>query len=244
MNSNWKTLYRIGAIAALLATFVFRRNLGAELMAFNGFGIFSVPTTMPVSATEWFTLLQSNTFVGLALLEVFDLVEYVLVGLMFLAVSVVLWQSNRTLMLLAMTSGLIGIAVYFASNQAFALRALSEHYATSTNDAQRAVFVSAGESLMAIQNPGVLYQGTGIYASLLLVLLAGLLITIVMWQSGIFSRITALTGILANGFMLTYYIALVFAPMPLVLPFVISAPFRVIWYFLIARKLFRLSKTE
>lgn len=243
-DSTWKALYRLGAIAALLALFVFRRNLGAELMAFHGFGLFLVPETMPVSATEWFTLLQSNPFVGLALLEIFDLVEYALVGLMFLAVGVALWQSNRAMTLLAITSGLIGITVYFASNPALALFSLSEHYVAATNDAQRAMFLSAGESLLAIQNPGALHQGTAIYASLFLVLLSGLIISIVMWQCNVFSKITALTGILANGFMLTYCIFLVFEPALLVLPFVISAPFRVIWYFLIARKLFQLAKGE
>lgn len=242
-HSTWKPLYQLGGTAALFAVFVFRRNLGAELMAFHGFGLFALPETMPVSATEWLILLQNNPFVGLTLLEVFDLVEYALVGLMFLAVGVVLWQSNRTMMLLAMISGLIGIAVYFASNQAFAMFSLSEHYAAATTDAQRAVFVSAGESLLAIQNPGVLHQGTGIYVSLFLVLLAGLLISIAMLPSDTFTRITAWIGILANGLMLAYYVVLVFAPTLLVLPFVISAPFRVIWYFLIAGKLFQLAQS-
>ena len=56
-NSTWKTLYRLGGIAALLAVFVFRRNLGAELMALRGLGLFSVPA-MPVSVSGWFALLQ------------------------------------------------------------------------------------------------------------------------------------------------------------------------------------------
>ena len=243
-NVSFKPLYHVGAVAALLAVFVFRRNLGAELMGFNGFGLFAVPAMMPISAAEWFTLLQRNTFVGLAFLEVFDLVEYALVGLMFLALCVVLWQSNRTAMLLATSSGLVGIAVYFASNQAFALFSLSGHYAAAATETQRAMFLAAGESLLAIQNPGVLYQGTGIYASLFLVLVAGLMISLVMLQSNIISKTTAVTGILANGFMLPYYVVLVFAPTLLVLPFVVSAPFRVTWYFLIARKLLQLAKSE
>ncbi len=37
-NSIWKALYRLGGIAALLAVFVFRRNLGAEMTAFKGLG--------------------------------------------------------------------------------------------------------------------------------------------------------------------------------------------------------------
>lgn len=244
VEQNWDTLYRVGAGAALLAVFVFRRNLGAELMAFNGFGLFSVPATMPISAAEWFSLLQSNAFVGLALLAVFDLIEYALVGLIFLALCVALWQFNRAVMLMATICGLAGIAIYVASNQALAMFSLSQHYAAATTDAQRAMFLAAGESLLAANNPGTLYQGTGIYASLFLVLLAGLMISIVMLRSNTFNGITAVTGILANGFGLTYYIVLVFAPALLVLPFVISAPFRVTWYFLIARKLLRLEKSE
>jgi hypothetical protein len=244
LEQNWNILYRVGTVAALLAVFVFRRNLGAELMAFNGFGIFSVPATMPVSAAQWFSLFQNNPFVGLALLEVFDLAEYALVGLIFLALCVTLWHSNRAIMLIATICGLAGIVIYFASNQAFGMFSLSAHYAAATTDAQRVMFLAAGESLLAVNNPGTLYQGTGIYASVFLVLLAGLMISMAMLQSNTFSRITAVTGILANGFGLTYYIVLVFAPALLVLPFVISAPFRVTWYFLIARKLLQLGKSE
>ena len=103
------------------------------------------------------------------------------------------------------------------------------------------MFLAAGEALLAINNPGAIYQGTGIYLSLLLVLLAGLIISIVMLRSSIFSKATACVGILANVFGLGYFIALAFAPAILALPPVISAPFRVIWYILIARRLFQLG---
>jgi hypothetical protein len=119
---------------------------------------------------------------------------------------------------------------------------LSENYAASTTDAQRATFQAAGEALLAVNNPGALHQGTGIYLSLFLVLLAGLMMSVVMLRSNVFSKVTAVTGILANGFGLGYFIVLAFAPTILALPFVLSAPFRVIWYFLIARKLFQLRK--
>ncbi len=241
-QSTWGPLYRIGAIAALVAAFVFRRNLGAELMGFKGFGIFSVPAMMPTRATEWFALLQSNTFVGLALLNVFDLIEYALVGLIFLATYAALRRANSSLMMAATAAGLMGIAVYFASNQAFAMFSLSERYAAAATDAQRLLYLAAGEALLAINNPGALYQGTGIYASLFLVLLAGLIISIVMLRSDVFNKITAWTGILANGFGLGYFAVLAFAPALIVLPFVLSAPFRVTWYILIAFKLFEISR--
>jgi len=240
-HSTWKWLCRLGGIAALLAVFVFRRNLGAELMGFRGFGLFTVPEVMPVRAGDWYALLQSNTFVGLALFEVFDLVEYALLGLIFLALCVSLWRANRSVTLVATACGLVGITVYVASNQALAMFSLSESYAAATTDAQRATFLAAGEALLATNNPGTLHQGAGIYASLLLVLVAGLLMSAVMLRSGIFSKGTAVTGILANGFGLGYFIVLALAPTMLALPFVLSAPFRMVWYLLIAIRLFRLD---
>jgi len=242
VDPAWKTLYRVSGVAALIAVFVFRRYLGAELMAFRGFGLLAVPETMPVSSAEWFTLLQRNTLVGLALLNVFDLIEYTLVGLIFLAVSTALWRTNRAILLVATICGLVGIIVYFASNQAFAMLALSERYGAATTDAQRATFLAAGEALLAINNPGALIQGTGTYASLFLVLLAGLIISIVMLRSNVFSKLTAVTGILANSSALGYFFVLAFVPAMLAIPFIISAPFRITWYFLIARKLFQLGK--
>ena len=238
-NSGWKTLYRLGAIAALLAVFVFRRNLGAELMALKGLGLAGIPA-LPVSVEGWFALLQSNPLVGLVLLNVFDLVEYALLGLVFLAVCAALWQTNRSAMLVATVFGLVGMMVYFASNQAFAMLALSERYAAAATEAARNTYLVAGEALLAVNNPAALHQGTGIHLSLFLVLLAGLVMSVVMLRSNVFSKTTAITGILANGFGLGYYLVLAFLPPTLLaLPFVLSAPFRVVWYFLIARKLLR-----
>lgn len=240
-DSDWKGLYRVGGTAALIAVVFFRRNFGAELMGFRGFGIVAVPATLPSSAFDWFTLLQGNQLLGLALLNLVDLVNYALVGLIFLALYGALQRANKSAMVIATTFGLAGIAVYFASNQAFAMLSLSDQYAAATTDAQRSILLAAGEALLAINNPGAIYQGGGIYLSLFLVLFAGLVISTVMLGSGIFGRATAYVGVLANGLGLIYFIALVFAPALYALPIIISAPFRVVWYVLIARKLFQLG---
>ncbi len=119
------------------------------------------------------------------------------------------------------------------------------------------MLLAAGEALLAVHNPGSIYQGTGIYSSLLLVLLAGLIISVVMLRSsmrssmrssvrsnGIFSRTTGYVGILANASGLGYFVLLVFAPALVAVPFVISGPFRVLWYILIALGLLRLARGE
>lgn len=235
-SHGWKTLYWTGGIAALLAVFVFRRNLSAEFIAFRGFGLFDVPTILPISAAEWFAQLKNNWFVGLVLLNVFDLAEYALLGLVFLAICAALWQTSQSVALIATACGLAGVVVYFASNQAFAILSLSQQYARAVTGEQRVGLLSAGEALLAINERGNVYLG------LFLVLLAGLLLSVVMLRSGVFSKATVVTGILANGIGLTYFIILPIAPRAIVFPFVLSAPFRMIWYLLIAWKLFKMGR--
>ena len=236
MSQATKTLYRIGAYAALIAVIFFRRYLSAELMVSNGFGIFNVPQATPDTAIGWFTLFQESTFVGLALLDIFDLVNYALVGLIFLALYEALRKSNQSAMGIATLFSLVGVTVYLASNQALSFLYLSEQYAVAINEAQRSIYLAAGETLLAST------QGTGVYISLFLVLLAGLIVSIVMLHSNIFSKATAVTGILANSFGLGYFIALIFAPAMSWIPPTLSAPFRLIWYVLIALRLFKLDK--
>jgi hypothetical protein len=238
-DSTWRALYIAGGIAAVIAVLIFRRYFSVELMQFNGFGLFSVPDEWPSSAFDWFALFQENRFAGLLLFDLFDLVNYGLVGLIFLALYGTLREVNRSAMLVATASAFVGIAVYFASNQTFAMLNLSGRFAAATSEAERVMFLAAGEALLVIHT-----HGTGIQLSLFLVLLAGLIISIVMLRSRIFNKATAIMGILANGFALGYFIALPLIPEYIWIFPTISAPFRMIWYILIAIKLFQLARAK
>jgi hypothetical protein len=241
-DTGRKILYWLGALAALLAVFVFRRNLSAELTVFQGFGIFAVPDVIPVRALEWFRLLQENRFVGLALLDFFDLVEFLLVGLIFLALYFALKPVSRRAALIGITCGLAGVLLSCVLNPALPMLALSEQYAAATTEAQQSTILVVGDSLLKNQ-PGIINQRMGIGIGLFLVLLAGLIFSIAMLRSDVFGKATAVTGILANGIYLVYFCALAVAPLMIWLPPTLSAPFRMIWYILIAVKLFPLSKS-
>lgn len=65
---------------------IFRRWLGEEFLFLRAIGTIRCgPRTIPSSVIDWFTLLHTNPLVVLTLLNVFDIVNYLLVGLIFLS---------------------------------------------------------------------------------------------------------------------------------------------------------------
>ena len=240
-DSGWKILYYTGGVAAVLAVLFFRRYTAVELIQFNGLGIFEVPEAFPVSAGEWFMLLQQNQLIGLILLGLIDLVNYALVSLIFLALYGVLRSTNNGAMAAALIFTFVGVTLFFASNQSFSMLALSKQYAAAATETDRTMFLAAGEALLAIDNPGELAQGMRNLLSLFLVLLSGLIISLVMLRSQAFGKAASYSGILANTLALATFPVLLFAPGISWLPMSLSAPLRLIWYVLIAIGLFRLA---
>jgi len=244
-NHRWNGLYKVGSVAAWVAVLIFRRWLGAEFFFFRGTGIIRAgPKALPSTVLEWFTLLHGHRLIGLTLLNAFDIVNYALVGLIFLGLCAALRLTHRSSITVATALGFLGIAVYIASNQAFSMLSLSDQYVGATTDAQRSMLLAAGQALLAIQNPNAVGQAS---LGFFLVTLAGLIISIVMLGNRVFSKATAYTGILANAFGLGYPFGVAFAPRTIALPFVAlslsaSACFLVIWYVLIARRLWQLGR--
>ena len=238
----WKGLYRVGAIAALIAALVFRRNLGvAEVPLFTGL-------TFPSTVAGWFTLLHGNTLLGLTFLNVFDIANYALVGVMFLAVCVALRQVSKSYTLVAAALCFLGVGVYIVSNSAFPMLSLSMQYSSASTDAQRSTLLAAGQAVLADgYNPAALYQGAGYYVSLMLVAVAGLIVSILMLQSRVFYRATGYVGIVASACDLAYLVGLVFVPQSDVSLLGVACIasgglFVTIWHLLIGVKLFKLSR--
>lgn len=199
---TWQGLYKVGGVAALLAGAIFRRNLGAEISLFS-------TTTPPDTVIGWFVLLQKNKLLGLAYLNLFDIINYALVALMFLALCAVLQQANKSAAVISIACALAGTIVYFASNTAFSMLSLSAQYTTATTDVQRAMLLAAGQAMLVINDLGV---SGSIYISLFLLATAGMLISITILQSNYFNKGTAYVGILANAFDLVYCLAFPFVP--------------------------------
>ena len=240
-DAGWKNLYRIGGAAALVAGIVFRRNLGVEISLFTAH-------KPPEDVTGWFTLLQANRLLGLAYLHIFDVVNYALVALMFLALYALLRRVNPGQAAVAAVLGLLGIAAYFAANTAFSLLALSDRYAAATAADQQAALLSAGQALLALNRFSLAgaHPGSGGFLSLLLIAAAGMIFSLLMLRGKVFGRAAAVVGIVVSALDLAYCLGFVFLPAVGEVLAVACIPaagfFYLVWHVMVGWKLLRLGR--
>lgn len=216
---SWKSLYRVGGVAALIIVVLFFVQVVAFAMG-----------PLPTMVSGWFTLLQNNRLLGLLDLDVLYVVDQVLLLPILLALYVALKRASQSYMALATVLGFVSIAVYFATNAAFSMLSLSDQYAAATTDAQRSMFLAAGQATLAVS------QGTGWYVFNVLGSVAPLIISVVMLRSNVFSKATAYAGILGGVIGLA-----LFVPTIGVFVLLISGVTVLIWFILVARRLIQLG---
>jgi hypothetical protein len=235
-NSTWKPLYKAGAIAALVAALLFRRNIGAEVSLFTG------ANAIPKTVTDWFSLLQTRPFVGMSFLAVFDLANYFLEGLIFLALAALFWQAGKNQVAVATACGMVGIAVNFSTNISISMLSISQQYAAASSEVQKSVLLSAGQALLTTHDPLAVTPSTGAFLSLLLIALAAFLFSIVLMPS---QRTAAILGLLASGCDLTYCLTVFwFHNLPIYLFLAAAGLLWMLWHLLIARILLQQSKEQ
>ena len=243
-GSGEARLYRIGCVAAVVAISVFRRWLSSEFFLLRAIGVIrSGPNVPPNSAAGWFTLLHAHPVLGFTLLNGFDMMTFVLAGVVYCALYAALRRTNRELMNLALSLSFAGIAVYIASNPACPMLRLSSEYATATTDAQRSMILAAGEQVIASTNPLAIGQNL----AFALFDAGGLIISVVMLRSDIFTTKTAWLGILFNALALGFPLGVALAPGNQLVPgvaWVTAVIFWVLWYIGIARALSRLARSR
>jgi hypothetical protein len=227
----WNSLYRAGGAAALAVAML----LLAEIAVF-------IVYPLPHSAVDYFALFQHNRLIGLVEAYLLETVGYILYIPFFLALYVALRAGQESSMVLALALAGVGIAVFLASTNPFALLTLADQYAAADTEAHRSQFVAAGQALLANTNQRAV---GGFNLGLFLVSLAGLIISVVMLSSTVFSRATAYTGVVANALSLADYVRLIFAPDALLLVLLLALASGVLllaWYMLAGRTLLRLGR--
>ena len=227
-NSNHKTLYLIGGVAALLQL----ASILAYTIALATLG------PKPTSAEAYFTIQQSSK---LASVLRGDFLLLILIGLYlftFSALYVALRKVNPVLTALATLFTFIAVTLTFANESTFSMLYLGEQYAAATSAAQRAQFLAAGEAVIASD----MWNSSAAYMSGILLQGAGVLISLIMLGSEDFSKVSAYSGLLGNGFDLMQHILHPFAPSISGVITSFMGLFYLVWFFMLGRDLLRLGR--
>lgn len=222
-NPRWKELYIIGAIAAILSVVV----LLIGIVAF-----FIYPYAPGNQSTESiFLLLQNDKLGGLISLD-FHLVLGNIFGiLLFLALYVSLRQVNESYALIALVLGLVADFLIFPARPILELFSLSGLYASATTEAAKSQYLAAGEALL------LLFNGTSWFLNTLLGGFSLLVSSLLMLRGKVFSKSTAIVGIVTNAAVCLFFIPTIGTYLLL-----LSLPGYMIWFVQLARQFRKLAQ--
>ena len=227
-HNIWKTLYKIGGIAALL-------QLGIVLLIII---VTATLGTRPVEVQEFFEMYQNNKLAGMLQDDFSSLFLMVLYLFISPALYYALRRVNPVYTTLATLLTLVIVTSCIATHSGFSLMVLSDKYAAAASEAQRAQILAAGEAVLASD----IWNSSSAFLSGLLMQGSGVIISLIMLRSKDFSRLTAWSGLLANGADLLQHLLHYFVPEISSIIFIVFGSAYILWYPMLARDLLRLAK--
>jgi hypothetical protein len=178
---RWQGLYRLGGVTALIIA----------LLLIGEIVVYAV-LPRPATAIEYFAIFHDNWLAGLLYFDLLGMISYLLFIPTILALYMALHHTSETAMIVATALFFIGIADFFATNTAFSVLTLSSQYATAKTEAERAMFLTAGQTMVT------LFNENAFLVSYVIVSAAWAMISAVMLRSTLFSHSIAYAGILAG----------------------------------------------
>ena len=227
-DTDWRTLYRLGALAAIA-------TVGVTVVQVVLGVVWPPPAFAPTaSATaRILTMAQSAPILTFLKLDGLMVLDYVLLIVVYLALFAALRRENPSLMVLGTTFALVAITLYFATNPSATMLVLSQYYAPTTSAAANAGLLAAGQSSL------LTFQGTAFLVHYVLMGVAGMIVSVVMLKGTVFSRTTAIAGLLQGAMML---VPVTFGTVGLLFALSSLVPF-IVWFLLVGSHLFQLSST-
>jgi len=233
---QWSHIYKVGGVAAITAVLV---GLAEIIITFLPGG-----NTTQETVIDWFMLFQTNGFMGLRDLGLLNMLLNALAILTYFALYTAHRQDrHQPYATLAMIIAFLGIGIFYATNRAFPMLALSQQYAVATTDAQRTILEAAGQSMLSVGQS----HTPGTFLSFFFTEVAGVAISMVMLRSRIFSKVNAYAGILGFGMLLVFeffssFVSGLSAATMILAMF--AGLFSMVWYILMAARFFQLGRNH
>jgi hypothetical protein len=235
MTAQWKTLYRAGAVAPLIALALYSSQ----------FIIMICGEPFPTTTEGWFALSQRNRLLALWYLNALDIVSFALLGVMFLALYVALRRIRPSWTLIALYFALLGVVVFIVPRMlTLVMLPLSDMHAAATTEAQRTMALTAGETLSHVttatpQTLGFLFMAG-----------AGLIISIVVLRgrsfggSPVFGKAAGYVGVVGFVVALANYVSWLVAPSIAAVLMPINGLLWLVWWLVVSVGLFKLARAS
>lgn len=148
----------------------------------------------PQTTVQFFEVLLNNPLRGVIALDVLYIVSNLLAFLLYFALAVVLWRVSRSAVVVALAFGVLGMAAYMASPRAVEMLRLAQAYGEA-GAAERVALVATGDGMLAT------WMGTAFDTYYFFNLVTLLIFAVLMFRSTVFTRATALWGLVAAVLM-------------------------------------------
>jgi hypothetical protein len=217
-DARWHCLYKIGGVAALVSVVIIPLSIVAYFV-------------WPPFPDDILVVIQEDRLAGLMSLDFLYLLGNFFAIPLFLVLYVTLKRVSESFSAIALAFGFVGLLSLVPSRPILEMFAISNQYAAATTDAQRAIYLAVGEAVLA------LFHGTAFNVHYLLGSASLLISSFLMLRSDIFGKRTAYVGIVTNIVVFGLYVPKIGSYISL-----LSVVGYLIWYILIARRLFQLGR--
>lgn len=190
------------------------------------------------SAVEAFHFFKQSDLSGLLKDEILLSLMISLYLINFSALFFLLKDHKFTLTFLGVLLTFCAVLLTLASHSGFSLMHLSHKYHMTTDMKTKEMLLSAGEAVLSRN----MWNSTASYYAGFFLQGGAILVSIAMFGSMRFAKITIVTGILANGLDLIQHAIHHALPEPATLLLQIAGPFYLIWYIMLSIDLYKNSK--
>jgi hypothetical protein len=190
----------------------------------------------PETIDQTFSILKENKLAGLLRLDILTVFVMPLYYLLFYSLFVALKNTDQAISTISIILTFAGVTLFLATPSVFSYLYLGDKFDIATSDFQKNQLLAAGESIMASD----MWHGTGAKIGGLLLQTGALLISILMLQSNVFNRSTAIIGIATHGLDLTHILIGFFVPAFGNIIMFIAGPLYLIWFPMVGLRLYKL----
>ena len=147
---------------------------------------------MPEDALGFITLMHDNPVMGLLHMDLLYILNNTFLIFFYFVLFMTLNPQNKTMLNIALITGIVGAILYYTSNRSVEMLLLSDKYFSTTDPTLRLSYIAIAESYLDI------WKGTAFNTYYFLSAISLILFSIEMLKSSFYKRSTDIIGLISG----------------------------------------------